>query len=647
MASNAQPEKINIDVEKVDVDFEEAPMRSLQGGVATLIMVVSIAFAFFQFYTAAFGTLPNIIQRAVHVGFAFFLCFALVPAIQTRAKKETRIPWWDMTFMLLSVIAVVYVIANYEWILDHPAESDTVDVILGLVTIALLLEAGRRTLGITFPILMLVFLLYGFFGPYFPGLWAHRGIGIEEMVQELFLSDRGIWGMVTGISATVVAMFIIFGAALSFTGGAQVFLDFALRIAGRLKGGAGKISVVSSSLFGMISGSAVANVGVDGAITIPMMKKFGYRKELAAAIEATASTGGQLAPPVMGAGAFIMAEMLGTPYVKICAAAAIPAFLYYYALWFSIQFETEKIGVEKVSPDLIPTFKSILKIKRSLPLIVPVLVFLAFLITGKTPEFSCVLAVGAGLVLYFATRKGWDELRAAARSFLKCMEGAGHSLLVIACICTSASVIVGVINSTGLGIKFSELVVSFSGGNLFPALVITMFVSLILGMGVPTTAAYLLAVSVCGTALIRMGVDPLQAHLFVFYFAIISAITPPVAPGIYFSAAIGKADVWISGYYALRLAAAGFIVPFMFVYGGELLLIGKPLNVVIAFITATIGTLCLAGGCTGYFLKKLHWLDRLVLIAAAFLLIKPGWITDVIGLVLMAMIIAKQKYFQK
>lgn len=632
--------------EKNKIDFEEAPMRRLRGGVATFIMLVSIAFALFQFYTAAFGTLPNIIQRAVHVGFAFVLCYALIPFIKARVD-EPHIPWWDVACMLLSVVVTGYVIANYAWIMDHPAESNTVDVILGLITIALLLEAGRRTLGITFPILMAVFLLYGFLGPYFPGMWAHRGIGIEEMVQELFLSDRGIWGMVTGISATVVAMFIIFGAVLSFTGGAQVFLDLALRVAGRRKGGAGKISVVSSSLFGMISGSAVANVGVDGAITIPMMKQFGYRKELAAAIEAAASTGGQIAPPVMGAGAFIMAEMLGIPYIKICAAAAIPAFLYYYALWFSIQFETEKVGVQKVALELIPSFKSVLKIKRSLPLIVPVIVFLAFLISGKTPEFSCVLSVVAGLVLYFLMRKGWKEIEEAALRFCKCMEGAGHSLLVIACICTSASVIVGVINATGLGIKFSELVVGFSGGILLPALIITMIVSLILGMGIPTTAAYLLAVSVCGTALIRMGVNPLQAHFFVFYFAIISAITPPVAPGIYFAAAIGKADVWVSGYYALRLAMAGFIIPFMFIYGGELLLIGEPINIVIAFISATIGTLCLAGGCTGFFLKKLHWLERLILIAAALLLIKPGMITDAIGFVLMMIIIIKQRYYHK
>ncbi len=512
-----------------------------------------------------------------------------------------------MICMGLAILVTLYTFLNYGWIMDHPAESRHMDIYLGMVTILLLLEAGRRAVGSAFPILTLLFLLYAYFGPYFPGMWAHRGMGIEEIIQELFLSDRGIWGMITGISATVVAMFIIFGAILSFTGGGQTFIDIALRAAGRLKGGAGKISVISSSLFGMISGSAVANVGVDGEFTIPMMKKLGYRKELASAIEATASTGGQIMPPVMGAGAFIMAEILGIPYIKVCAAAAIPALLYYLALWFAIQFETEKVGVMKVSSEMIPSFKEIFALNRSLPLVIPVIVLLYFMISGYTPELSCVWSVLSALVLYFVTRGSWVEMKTAASKLVKDLESAGHSLIMIACLCTSASAIVGIVNATGVGIKFSELVLSFSGGHTLPALIITMIVALILGMGVPTTAAYLLAVSVCGTALIKLGIKPLQAHLFVFYFAIISALTPPVAPAIYVASAIGKANVWIGGYYSVRLALAGFIVPYMFVYGPELLLFGNPLSIIWACITAIIGTICLAGGAMGYFFKKTHW----------------------------------------
>ena len=627
-------------------DYEEAPTRKLRGVLSFIIKLVSVAFPLFQIYTAAFGTFPNIRQRAIHVGFAFFLCFALIPAKKTK-KDQTKIPIWDLICMGLAIVIALYMFVNYGWIMDHPAESRSMDVYLGILTILLLLEAGRRAVGIAFPILTLLFLIYAYFGPHFPGMWAHRGVGIEEMIQELFLSDRGIWGMITGISATVVAMFIIFGAALSFTGGGQTFIDIALRVAGRLKGGAGKISVVSSSLFGMISGSAVANVGVDGEFTIPMMKKLGYRKELASAIEATASTGGQIMPPVMGAGAFIMAEILGVPYIKICAAAAIPAVLFYVALWFAIQFEAEKVGVKTVSSEIIPSFRDILALKRSLPLVIPVIVLLYFMIAGYTPELSCVWSVFSALVLYFLTRGSWGEMKTAASKLVKDLESAGHSLIMIACLCTSASAIVGIVNATGVGIKFSELVLSFSGGHTLPALIITMIVALILGMGVPTTAAYLLAVSVCGTALIKLGISPLQAHLFVFYFAIISSITPPVAPAIYVACAIGKANVWIGGYDAIRLALAGFIVPFMFVYGPELLLIGDPVSIIWACITAVIGTICLAGGAMGYFLKKTHWLERIVLIAAALLLIKPGLKTDIVGFVLLGIVVMTQKFVHR
>jgi len=627
-------------------DYEESPTKKLKGVLSFIVKLVSIAFPLFQIYTAAFGTLPNIRQRAIHVGFAFFLCFALIPFRKTR-KDQTKIPIWDMICMGLAILVAFYVFINYGWIMDHPAESRNMDIYLGIVTILLLLEAGRRAVGIAFPILTLLFLLYAYFGPYFPGMWAHRGMGIEEIIQDLFLSDRGIWGMITGISATVVAMFIIFGAILSFTGGGQTFIDIALRVAGRLKGGAGKISVISSSLFGMISGSAVANVGVDGEFTIPMMKKLGYRKELASAIEATASTGGQIMPPVMGAGAFIMAEILGIPYIKICAAAAVPAILYYLALWFAIQFEAEKVGVQQVSSDLIPNFKDIMALNRSLPLVIPVIVLLYFMIAGYTPELSCVWSVLSALILYFVTRISWDEMKNAASKLVKTLESAGHSLIMIACLCTSASAIVGIVNATGVGIKFSELVLSFSGGHTLPALIITMIVALILGMGVPTTAAYLLAVSVCGTALIKLGISPLQAHLFVFYFAIISAITPPVAPAIYIASAIGKANVWIGGYYSVRLAIAGFIVPYMFVYGPELLLFGNPLSIIWACITGIIGTICLAGGAMGYFLKKTHWLERILLISAALLLIKPGLKTDIVGFVLLGIVIIAQKFLHR
>ena len=632
-------------VEKIQ-DYEEVSTRKLHGISSFIVKWVSIAFPLFQLYTAAFGTFPNIRQRAIHVGFAFFLCFALIPTYK-RSKKHDKIPFWDLICMGFAIVTTIYIFVNYNWIMDHPAESNNVDLYLGIIMILMVLEAGRRAVGLAFPILTLVFLLYGYFGPYFPGMWGHRGMEIEGIIQEIFLSDRGIWGMVTGVSATVVAMFIIFGTVLHRTGGGQAFIDIALRVAGRLKGGAGKISVVSSSLFGMVSGSAVANVGVDGAITIPMMKKLGYKSELASAIEATASTGGQIMPPVMGAGAFIMAEILGIPYIKICAAAAIPAGLYYFALWFAIQFEAEKIGVQKVDSDLIPSFKSIMALNRSLPLMVPVGVLLYFMLTGYTAETSCFWSTLSASILYVMTRGSWRGVKTAASELLETLESAGHSLIMIACLCTAASAIVGIVNATGVGVKFSELVLSFSKGYTFPALVITMIVALILGMGVPTTAAYLLAFSVCGASLIKLGILPIQAHLFIFYFAIISAITPPVAAAIYFAAAIGKANVWESGYYGFRLALAGFIIPFMFIYGPELLLIGDPVSIVWACITSMIGTVCLAGGAMGYFLKQARWWERIALIASALLLIKPGIKTDLVGFGLLGLVIVTQKYFDK
>jgi TRAP transporter 4TM/12TM fusion protein len=647
--SEVQDERINnidvndllhIEPEKVDIkDPDEAVARILKGPAAVVAGAIAILFTLFQLCTAYAGAFPDLIQRSIHIGFAMILGFMLYGAT-TRSPRD-RASYPDLLLAFLGIVVCAYAAGNYDRIMMDPGESNDLDLIFGIIATLLVLEMTRRILGWILPVIAIAMIGYAYLGPYFPDALAHRGFGPAYILETIYLSTSGIWGNVTGVSATIMAGFLIFGSLLYYTGGGETFVDLAKAIAGRSYGGPAKVSCFSSALFGTISGSAVANVVVDGVFNIPLMKKLGYRPEFAGAVEATASTGGQIMPPVMGAGAFIMAEFTSTPYLKIALAATIPALLYYLGVTASVHFGARKDNLARIPRELIPSIRKTLP--KSASLFVPVALLVYLMMTGRDPTTSVLWATVISAVLYLAGVRSIADLKERTVNLVKALEAGGKSIVLVAALCACAQIVIGMVNLSGLGIKMSEMVIGLSMGVEFLGLFFTMIVCLILGMGLPTTAAYVLAASVAAPALIKMGVVPIAAHLFIFYFAIISAITPPVCAAVYAAAAIARSNWLTTGWLAVRMGLAGFVAPFLFVYRPGLLLIGSPTDIIWSSLVSATAIFSLAGAAIGYFGDRCRWYESLMLFGCAAFLIMPGLATDLIGLTAAAMIYIYQK----
>lgn len=620
-------------------DREQAEARALKGAMAKAASALAVLLAIFQLYTGVFGALPDLIQRSVHVGFAMLLAFLMYPA--TLRSPKDRFTITDFAAMTLGLVVCLHAALNYDRIMMNPGVSSRWDLLLGIVATVLVLEMTRRILSWILPFIGVLTIFYAYLGPHLPDALAHRGFSLEYIIETLYMSTSGIWGTVTGVSATIMAGFLIFGSVLFYTGGGEIFVDLAKAIAGRSYGGPAKVSCISSALFGTISGSAVANVVVDGVFNIPLMKKLGYRPEFAAAVEATASTGGQLMPPVMGAGAFIMAEFLGVPYLKVAAAAAIPALLYYLGVASSVHFVARKSNLERLPKEVIPSLRKTLP--KSACLFVPVSVLIYLMTAGFDPTTSVLWAIAASAGLYLLTAGSFAGLKERLWNLVLALEAGGKSIVLIAALCACAQIVIGMVNLSGLGIRMTEMVLGLSGGVEFLALVLTMVVCLILGMGLPTTAAYVLAASVAGPALIKLGVAPMAAHLFIFYFAIISAITPPVCAATYAAVAIARSRWLPTGWLAVRMGLAGFITPFLFVYVAPLLLVGPVHEVVWNSLVSALGVIAMAGAVMGYFGGRSRWYESVLLASGSLCLLKPGLITDLIGLGLVGTIYVLQK----
>ncbi len=617
-----------------------APMPSQ---VTTKVIAgVSIAMSVYHLYTGYFGAPEALWHRSVHLLFTLVLIFFLYPF--SKKEGEQKLHWTDGLLILLTLVSVGYIFFEYEYFITrypyvHPLTG--LDMPLGILLTLLLIEASRRAIGPALPITAGVFLLYAYIGPYLPSLLRHGGFSTEAVIDQLYMTTEGIFGMPLGVSATYVILFIIFGTFLEKSGTGQLFMDFASAITGWTRGGPGKISCISSALFGTISGSAVANVMVDGWLTIPLMKRTGFKPPFACAVEAAASTGGQIMPPVMGAAAFVMAEFLGIPYITICLYAMIPALLYYLSLFMSIHFEAGRMGLKGIPKEELPSLKKVLWSRGHL--FVPLVIIVYMMTAGYTPMYACIYSTVA-VVILANLRK---ETRMGFRTLISALEEGAKNTLAVAAACACAGIVIGVINLTGLGLKFTSLVLSIAGDSLIPALILTMVAGIILGMGMPTTPAYIVQAALLIPALIKLGVLNVAAHMFVFYFSTISAITPPVAMAVYAAAGIGNAKLWPTGLWAMRIAATGFIVPFMFVYGPSLLFIGSAFDITTSCISASFGVIALAAGMMGWFVKKVKPWERLVLVIAAVLLIKPGLYTDAVGYILLLGIYLRQKYFQK
>ncbi len=618
----------------------EAKERVLTGTPAGLVAGFMVLLALFQLYTAGAGSFPALIQRGVHLGLVLPVAFLLYPG--RRNGRGGRVGPLDWLFAAMALVATLWVLWSSDRIANSLGLARPIDLWLAPLLVIAVLEATRRLLGPTLPILVLLLVFYAVAGPYFPGRWSHRGVPLERVAQFLYLEPEGIFGYIVGISASVIAAFLILGVLLSETGGGQTFIDIAKRLAGRSVGGPAKVSCFSSALFGTVSGSAVANVVVTGIFSIPLMRRLGYRADFAAAVEATNSAGGQLLPPVMGASAFIMAELLGMPYAELVLAAAIPGFLYYWGCFWGIHFWALAHALKPLPREEIPSFRRDI-LPRCLPFVVPMAALVACFAIGYGPTLAVFYATAASALSYLLLPSSGSSLPIKLRKLLGILDRAGRAIVLVAVLCACAQMVVGLLTYTGLGIKISDTVVSLSGDDVLLCLLLTMVVAIVLGMGVPTTAAYVLAASVCVPPLTTLGVPPLSAHMFVFYFAVISAITPPVCAAVFVAAALAGASWMRTGLLAVALGASGFIVPYMFYFGPALLLQGDTLSICLTVATALVGVMGLSAGLMGYLCGPLGRTGRLLMTASGLLLVDPGLVTDLVAAVFVGAVILLQR----
>jgi TRAP transporter 4TM/12TM fusion protein len=607
--------------------------KSIQGKL-TLITLVGIAMSLFHIYTAQFGVYSAMVQRPVHLTFAFVLIFLLHPSRRERGKGWVWL--LDGLFIALSVISLIHLVVTFKEVVLRGGAATKLDLWLGGILILLVIEGTRRVLGWALPIISTVFILYAFLGKYIPGLWGHRGIDLETLISYQYLTTEGIFGLPLGVSATFIYIFILFGGFLVASGTGEFFIDFANSLTGHLRGGPAKVAVVSSSFFGTISGSAVANVVGTGSFTIPMMKRLGYSPTFAGAVEAVASTGGQIMPPIMGAAAFIIAEMLGIPYIDVAFAAAIPAVLYYFALIYMVHLEAIRLGLKGLSKEELPRLSETLK--RRGYLILPAILLVYWLSVGYSPMKAGLWSIGTVFLFSFIRR----ATRMGPMKVVDALKRGGTGCLEVVTACACAGIVIGVVTQTGLGLKFSTLVIEASKGFLPLALTFIAITSLILGMGVTTSAAYILTVILGGPVLIKLGVLPLAAHLFVFYYACLSTITPPIALAAFAGAGIAGAPPFAVGFMAMRLALIAYIVPYFFVFQPVLILQGSLLNIVFAFFTAILGCIALGSALVGQMLGSLGYLSRILLLAGGLTLIKPGIYTDLFGMAVFGIILGIQ-----
>ena len=615
---------------------KESDTMMYTGFMAKVISALAITFSVFQLYTAIFGVLDAQLQRAVHLGFAMALSFLLYPT--RKSWSRNKLHPLDLVLAVLSAASPAYICICYQQLAMRSGIVTPVDLIMGVMGLLLVIEATRRVVGIPMVVVVLVFLAYAFAGPYMPGVMAHRGLTVQQLIGHLYYTTEGIFGIPLGVSSTFIFLFILFGAYLESTGLGKFFIDLANAVAGWASGGPAKVAVLSSAFMGTVSGSSVANVAGTGSFTIPMMKKLGYRKEFAGAVEAASSTGGQLMPPVMGAAAFLMAEFVGAPYIEIVEAAVVPAMLYFAGLWLGVHLEAKRTNLKGVPRDQLPKAWLIFKERGHLAL--PLIVIVYLLVSGYTPMRAALVAIVLS-ILASSLRK---STRMKPIEIVNGLESGARNVLGVVIACASAGIIIGVVTKTGVGLKLASGLLALSGGMLLPTMFFTMITSLILGMGVPTTANYVITSTIAAPALIQMDVPVLAAHMFVFYFGIIADVTPPVALAAYAASGISGGKPLLTGVNASKLAIAAFIIPYIFVLSPELLMINAtPTGILWAVATAIIGMVGLSSAMIGYLYYYSTWYERIILFASGLLMIIPGIVTDVPGLMLFILILVGQK----
>ena len=618
---------------------KESNTADYTGICGTIISIICICFSLFQIYTGIFGARDAMIQRCIHLSFGICLVFLLCPTKKSWIKNGRFNPL-DVILAILAMIPPIYILVNYQALILRAGTVTPTDAIIGTLGMLMVLEAARRIVGLPIVIVVLCFLAYGFLGPYMPGPLAHRGLTINQMVGHIFYTTEGVFGIPLGVSSTFIFLFILFGAYLEKTGLGKFFIDIANAIAGWASGGPAKVAVISSALQGTISGSSVANVVGSGSFTIPMMKKLGYHKNFAGAVEAAASTGGQLMPPIMGAAAFLMAEFVGVPYMEVVKAAVVPAILYFLGVFLGVHFEAKKNNLEGTPRSQLPPWGEIMKEEGHLA--IPLIAIIGLLASGYTPMKAAL----AGIFISILTAMLRKNTRMTIPDIVDGLVKGARGALGVIIACASAGMIIGIVTKTGVGLKLASALVTVAAGNFMLLLICTMLTSLILGMGVPTTANYVITSTIAAPALIQLGVPILAAHMFVFYFGIIADITPPVALAAYAGSAISGGDPLKTGVNASKLGIAAFIIPYVFVLSPSILGIGATFfSVAFTTITALIGMTGISGAMIGQFYTKANPLERIILLAGGLCLIDPHTLTDIIGIAILAGVFALQ-YFR-
>lgn len=645
----------------------ESRFRILSGWQGKLVALIAVAMSCFHFYTSGFGLLLAQKQGAVHLAFTLALVFLLYPA-SSKQSKTSGIPFYDFILGAIGVASAMYLVVFFNDLVTRAGLPTQTDLIMGFLLIATLLEATRRISNPVLPCLAIIALLYCYFGRSMPDMLAHRGFNVARIVNHMYLGTEGIFGTPLEVSSTFVFMFILFGAVLEKTGLGKFIIDLSLALAGWSTGGPAKVAVVSSGLMGTVSGSSVANVCTTGMFTIPLMKSVGYEPYFAGAVEAVASTGGQIMPPVMGAAAFIMAQILGVPYIEVAIAAVVPALLYYFAVMVQVHFEACRLGLRGIPWKQLPPLGPLLKTKGFL--LIPLIAIIYFLLAGYTPLKAAFNGILVSFVLSWLNK----ETRLTPAKLYDAFQSGARSAIGVACACATVGMVVGMGTLTGLALKIAGAIVAMAevspdgslaafGASLFSlapgaevtaetaalaltkifTLFFTMIASLILGMGLPTTANFIVTSTMAAPALFLLGVPPMAAYMFVFYFGIAADLTPPVALAAYAGAGIAGSDPMKTGVTSFKLALAGFLVPYIYVYNPMLLFIDvEPFYMAQAICTALIGVFLLAMFTIGYFKAHLAWYMRVLAFVGAICLLIPGTMSDLFGLAVLGVIYVMQ-----
>lgn len=624
--------------QKIDLDDlmrkydTEARFRALEGWQAKLVSLIAIAMSCFHFYTSGFGLLLAQKQGAVHLAFTLCLVFLLYPAT-SKQSKTSGIPFYDFILGAVGVASAMYLVVFFNDLTTRAGLPTQTDLIMGFLLIVTLLEATRRISNPVLPCLAIVALLYCYVGRSLPDMIAHRGFSIPRIVNHMYLGTEGIFGTPLEVSSTFVFMFILFGAVLEKTGLGKFIIDLSMALAGWSTGGPAKVAVVSSGLMGTVSGSSVANVCTTGMFTIPLMKSVGYEPHFAGAVEAVASTGGQIMPPVMGAGAFIMAQFLGVPYIEVALAAVVPALLYYFAVMVQVHFEATRLGLKGIPWSQLPPLWPLLKSKGFL--LIPLIAIIYFLLAGYTPLKAAFNGILVSFVLSWLNK----ETRLTPQRIMEAFESGARGAIGVACACATVGMVVGMGTLTGLALRIANAIVTLAGGSKILTLFYTMLASIVLGTGLPTTANFIVTSTMAAPALFKLGVPAKAAYMFVFYFGIAADLTPPVALAAYAGSGIAGSDPMKTGVTAFKLALAGFLVPYIYVYNPMLLFIDVvPMVMVQAIFTALLGVFLLAMATIGFYKAYLAWYMRIIALGGALGLLIPGTLTDLAGLAVLVLI---------